>query len=751
MPGGRVAPSVSRIFISSAARSVPMSTGVAPGDSRDARQEIPAIFSGNERVREILAERVVAGSPNMVLASTYVPPDGAVAAYLLHRLLSRGDNTGVAWHSVFVNSGVEALGTVVKYLRNRHNRAGSPGSCRILVLDPTGTARYAFGHAVPGLPELVADGMAIVGTVDEFLHRIDPGWSAYVVVVDGLAGDGLAPVRSAIEVARARGAAVAWGLLGAATALETLRGSVAAADLVFLGEVVVDNEMPCGTVSLTREMFALWNNTMDSIAHVSTFGGNGLAMHMLCETLTRWRPTDRHERAAIHRMRHNRFTRSARLRMHSNTWQTRSIDLAAINMTFDRAEGVRYRHGTRTYTDLASGTGPAFRGHNVQSPEVIRTAGTAGDETSRLEAALARFTGLPIMLPAVSGQSAVDNAVLAALCCKPGRATVLTCRGNYSGKGPISLALSRTSSFFRDRDQHAFSPYPVGVIEVDLADIDGLRQALRRTDIALVWLELVQGYDCVEIPGEVLDEIEQRRATAGFLVGVDEVFTGFWRGDIDNFLTCTGRGFRPDLVALSKALSDALVPIGAALTSAEVFAQMSRAAPDMTHWLRTHYRNDMAAGLARAALEAAEHDRRGAADIAAAMDAMLRRAARSPLFAGYRRVGLLGRLVLSPRAIGARPRPSVQNYAEAVVARLIGKRCGAITLQMRFAPSTAGDGAPELIAAMAEVGAFLERLPRWTVDRTTLGSLLGTAGREIAATVLRVRETYGDRKDTTLD
>ncbi|WP_433664256.1 aminotransferase class III-fold pyridoxal phosphate-dependent enzyme [Nocardia sp. CA-128927] len=727
-----------------------MSAGVAPGGSRWARPHIVTAFSGDYgRVREVLAERVAAKSPNMVLASTYVPPDGAVAAYLLHRMFSRGDVTGTAWHSVFVNSGVEALGTVGKYLRNRHNRGGGAGACRILVLDSTGTARYAFGHAVPGLQAVVADGMVIVGTVEEFLRRLGADWESYVVVTDGITQVEMASVRIELTHARARGAVVALGLLGDEAALDTLRGSVAVADLVFLGEVGADSEMPCGTVSFTREMFALWNNTMDSIAHVSTFGGNGLAMHMLSETLMRWRPTDRHERAAIERMRRNRFARSARLRMHSNTWQTRAIDLAAINLTFDHADGVTYRLGARTYTDLASGTGPAFRGHNVQSPEAILTAGSDGDETPRLEAKLAQLTGLPIMLPAVSGQSAVDSAILAALCCRPGRATVITCRGNYSGKGPMSLALSRTSSFFRDRDEHAFSPYPVEVLEVDIDDLDGLRRALRRNDIALVWLELVQGYDCVEIPQSALDEIEHRRGPGGFLVGVDEVFTGFWRCDIDNFLTCTGRGFRPDLVALSKALSDALVPIGAAMISAQVFEQMSRAAPDMAHWLRTHYRNDMAAGLARAAVEAAEHDRQSAADIAAAMDAMFRRAARSPLFSGYRRVGLLGRLVLSPRAIGARPRPSVQNYAEAVVARLIGKRCGAITLQMRIAPSTAGDGAAEVIAAMAEVGEFLERLPRWTVDRTTLSSLVGTAGREIAATLLRVREGYGDRKDRT--
>lgn len=696
--------------------------------------------------RAVLAERVAAKLPNMVLASTYVAPDGAVAAFLLHRLLSRGDSTRVSWHTVFLNSGVEALGTVVKYLRNRHNRQSTDRACRILVLDPTETAHFAFGHAVPGLTDTGADGIEIVTTISEFVGALVAEWDSYVVVADGLSAADAARVREALATTGARAHAVAWGILDDEAALDTLRDAVPECDLVFFGEVCTAGEVPCGVVSFTRTAFALWNNPLDSVAHVSTFGGNGLALQLLCETVTRWRPTDRYERGAIDRMRRSAVVRSARLRMHSNTWQTRAIDIASINLIFDRADGVAYHAGARRYVDLASGAGPAFRGHNRQSPELIATAGTAGDETAQLAGKLGVLTGLPVLLPAVSGQSAVDNAVLAALSCRPGRGTIVTLRGNYSGKGPISMALSRTSSFFRDRDSFAFAPYPVEVIEADIDDLEGLRRTLRRDDIALVWLELVQGYDCVEVPRPVLDEIQRCRAPSGYLVGVDEVFTGFWRCDPDNFLFGTGRGVQPDVVAISKGLSDALVPIGAALISAEVFAELRRLAPPLAHWLREHYRNDMAAALALAAIEEAEGNRKGAQEVAAALEDMLARAAHSPLFDGYHRAGLLGRLVLSPRAIGANPRPSVRNYAEAVIARLVAQHCGAITLQLRLAPCTAGDYSAELVATLADVGAYLQRLPRWTVDRTALLTLFGTLGRELGASAVRVRESRSDRR-----
>ncbi|MCM6775598.1 aminotransferase class III-fold pyridoxal phosphate-dependent enzyme [Nocardia sp. CDC159] len=717
-----------------------MSTEVAADDSQLGR----AVFRGGEQVRALLAERVAATLPNMVLASSYVPPDGAVAAFLLHRVLS-GGNTSGGWHSVFVNSGVEALGTVVKYLRNRHNRTGTGGRCRILVLDRTDTVRLAFGHAVPGLSEIVDDGLEILADPAEFARRVHVSWNGYVVIGDDLTSSESALVHGALARIADRDRPVAWGVLCDERALDALPAP--GADIAFLGEVCVDGEMPCGAVSFTRRAFALWNNPLDSIAHISTFGANGLAMHLLCRTLIRRRPLDRHEWAAAARMRRNAFARSARLRMHGNTWQTRAIDIAGINLTFDHADGVTYRLGAREYIDLASGAGPAFRGHNAQTIATITSAGTTGGETERLERTLARLTGLPVLLPAVSGQSAVDHAILAALCCRPGRGVVVTCGGNYSGKGPLSLALSRTSSFFRDRDRHAFHPYPVEVVEVDPGDIDALRRTLRRPDIALVWLELVQAYDCTVIPDAVLREIDRGRAESGYLVGVDEVFTGFWRCDLDHFLTSAGRGLRPDLVAVSKALADGLLPIGAALISAEIDARLRRSAPEMHRWLRGHYRNDISAALAVAAIEAAEGDRAGAAAVADALETMLARAARSPVFSGYRRAGLLGRLVFSPKAIGSDPRPSVRNYAEAAVARLVAQHCGAITLQMRIAPCTAGGHSDELIDALSRVGEFLERLPRWAVDRTALRSLLGTLERELATAAMRLRESYGDRRN----
>lgn len=695
----------------------------------------------------MLADRVAAKNPNMVLASTYLPPDGAVACYLLHRMWSRGDTTRTRWHSIFVNSGVEAIGTVVKYMRNRVNRSGCGRACRILILDPTETAVHAFGHSVPGLSSAVDDGIAIVGDADDFCARLPGHWDGYIAVVDGIDEPGMAKVQHALASVEPQQKIIARGVLRNPSAWERLCSSVENGDVIFLGEVCTNSQIPCGTVSFTHQAFSLWNNPIDCIAHVSTFGGNGIALALLCARLAEIRPADRGELATIERIRANPTVRRARVRLHANSWQTRNIDIAGVNITFDRADGVTYTSNNRRYVDLASGAGTAFRGHNQQSPAFISSVGTQGDEVRRLERKLAALTALPVMLPAVSGASAVDNAMLAALGARPGRSTIVTLCGNYSGKGPLSLALSRTSPFFRDLDDQAFRPYPVRVIEVDVDDIASLRKALRRDDIALVWMEAALGFDCVRIPRAVLAEVDLRRESTGYLVGFDEIFTAFWRGSPGSFLASDGFSLRPDLVAVSKALSDALMPIGATMVSASVFDDLTWRAPDTSNWLRSHYRSTFGAGLALAALDAAEETHNPDPTLEAALETMLVRAVRSPVFTGYRRVGLLGKLqVVPPSRLYGPLRQLMGDGADALVARLIALNCAAITLQMRFAPCTAGIHQPELVRAFDAVGAFLEQLSLRRYHRAMVTSVAEFVALETASTIVAIRERRRDMK-----
>jgi ornithine--oxo-acid transaminase len=243
----------------------------------------------------------------------------------------------------------------------------------------------------------------------------------------------------------------------------------------------------------------------------------------------------------------------------------------------------------------------------------------------------------------------------------------------------------------------------------------------------------------------VVDAIERHRLTNDYLVGCDEVLTGFWRTHRSHFLCAGGRGLRPDVVALSKAMSDALVPVGAAMVTADVFDSAERHAPATAQWLRDVHRDDMAAGLALAAIEEGERGLGKWDVLATGLEECLRVATSSDVFGGYRRHGLLSRLVLAPDLLGANPDPGLVDHCEAVVTRFIADRCSAITLQLRILPAITSESADAVLAALERVSEELSQLSRSDVYRALGRSVAGIAVRESSTTVLRAAARWRDR------
>lgn len=708
-------------------------------------ETISEVFdSDSSQIRSAVVDRVSSKRPNMVLASTYMFPEAAEAGYLMQLWLngSGGSHSG-QWHSLFINSGTEGLSTFIKYCRNKVNRERPLVPCRILVLDTTGTSTFALGHDVPDLRSHRSDGIAVCEAVADFREKLAVhAWDSLVIFADGLDQPAIDEVEASVQ-SDAHDAVVAWGVLTDARAMERLPEVSSDADVIIVGEAITRRQIPSGVVAMTPRAFDLWNNPTDCVAHVSTFGGNGLAISMIRDELcTRVSPTGA-QRRALERMRRSALVRRARLRLHANTWQTRAMDLAGINIEFDSADGVTYGARGRTFVDLASGAGPAYRGHNRVSLTDL-AAPPCGSGVDRLEKRLQALTGLDILLPAVSGATAVDMAILAALYARPGKRVIVTVQGNYSGKGAISVSVSRTSNHFRDLDADAFRPFLADVIEIPIDDVRELDEVLGRDDVALVWLEPVQGLDCVLVPDSVIDAVNRNRRPGGYLVGVDEVLTGLWRVDSDRFLASDRRYEAIDICALSKGLSNAIVPIGAAMLSAEVFAGIEANSPRAATWLREHFRNDFSAGLAEHALGDVQNEFSGREDVEAALKEALTRASQSRVFSGFRQYGLQSRLILSPRLWGVSRRREMVDHYEAVVARLLAHSCGAITLQLRILPCVATPEYEELVKSLKSVGAYLEGLSRTKLYTTTAArSFLGVFNELLVIMTAAVEKRRG--------
>lgn len=659
--------------------------------------------AATQNALDVLGTRIFAGQPNMLLTSSYVPPAAVACSYLLDRLLA-ADRPGTKtnrWRSVFTNSGFESLSTVIKFAKNRNNRLLDGRRERITVLDVTGNARHALGLTVPGLHAASRENIGVCDDPAEFRALGGIVAATMIVIADGLTYPQVRSLLADLRAEQQQHALTAVGVLWDEELLDHLGELAADADIVFLGEALSGNTIPVGSVSTREHLFALWNNPVDSIAHISTFGCNGMAMALALQTLQNRIGVGDYDRRAVEAILHQPRVKHARQRMHANPWQARLIELAGLDFQFLRAHGVTYRCAEGEFIDLGSGAGTAFRGHNT----VGTLPGIDGlhRASERLRTELEDLTGLGTLLPAVSGASSVDKAILAALAARPGRPTVLTATGNFSGKGTLSVALSRTSSFFKDRDTDAFAPHPYQILECPLDDPQAWEAALNRDDIALVWMEPAQGIDCVPIPEEILQLVAAHRSADGYLVGFDECFTGYWRGDATSFLMTGNRDVDPDIVAIAKSMSDGIVPIGAALVKSSVFDAIRANAPELAEWLLTSYYSDLTAHFALEALVSGRHEAAVNNDVVEALDACLRASERSPMFQQSSRVGLLGRLTLTSRLNWLTRDHTVREYLEAVVSRRIADKHGAITLQMRLVPSTASEFTRDLTGKLHEL------------------------------------------------
>ena len=685
--------------------------------------------TGVQAALSVMGERIGRRAPNMVLTSSYIPPAAVACSYLLNRLLSVATDAPTEWRSVFTNSGLESLATVLKFVKNRNNRLLDGRREHIAVLDRTGHARHALGLTVPRLHAAARGNVVVCDDIEEFLALGGTVGATTIIIGDGITPTALESVLARVRADAQRHALCAVGVLSDYALLPRLRSLGQTSDIVFLGEVLSRQAVPVGAVSIRQHAFSLWSNPVDSIAHISTFGCNGLAMDLACQTLESQTGLHSYDHSAVDAITANDRIKQARQRMHGNPWQARSIELAGLNFRFVSADGVTYQCDDGPYVDLGSGAGTAFRGHNQITD--LPTVHALDGATARLETELADLTGLPIMLPAVSGASSVDKAVLAALAARSGRPAVVTAAGNFSGKGTLSVALSKTSSFFRDRDSDAFAPHPFKVIECPLDDPQAWADALGRDDVALVWMEPALGVDCVAIPQQILDLVAQHRARSGYLVGFDECFTGFWRGDNTAFLMSRALGQTPDVVAIAKSMSDGLVPIGAVLLAEHVHNDIRAHAPELAEWLRTTHASDFTAHFALHALQVGRRDAADNSALVQALEDCLRAAESSPVFDASARIGLLGRLTLTDRLGWLTQSHTLKEYLEAVVSRRIADHCRTITLQMRVVPSTAGRDHERITAALGDMATYLADFTFADLARGVARSVIGSAAREV--------------------
>jgi acetylornithine/succinyldiaminopimelate/putrescine aminotransferase len=450
---------------------------------------------------------------------------------------------------------------------------------------------------------------------------------------------------------------------------------------------------------MSYEAYKVWNNPIDAFAHSSTFAANAVVLTIMIETLRRKGYVTKEQEQVLARIRNDRRTRNIHFGKFVNPTSALILESFNHDFEFEHAEGgtMTLRNGRRLI-DCASGTGANLRGHNPRDlyDEVLAVHNPERNYVKELSEKLYSITGFDDFFPAVSGATSVELALTLAQLARPERRKIVTFRGNFSGK---TLAAQNVSRYGPQRSAslpEAFAPYYPYVNFVDLNSptvAADLSLALSDPEVGLLWCELVQGYECIKISGDILRIIMQAKVRNSVLVGIDEVLTGVWRASDTEFLYHQSTELVADLVTIAKPLSDMTLPIGGCLLRSsfvDEIASINRDSVNIIGSLRRRYHHNLSAHIASHALDAVDRPDmqslriKERTTLSAGLSSIVRR---SRLYSSVSGSGALLRLSLNRRYFPCQPNSVFEELIDTSLEELIIDRCGVLLGRGRFFPA----------------------------------------------------------------
>lgn len=616
----------------------------------------PASAATFDLIRRLNQER----RPTFLIPTKFISAEAAQVGLLFDRRFN-GGRAGAArrtYKSFFANSRFEALQGAIKIARHRAlmRKGRDP---EVLVHDPAGALALFVDPLGRGPRDAFLPGIRLFPTLAELARAAAASPRAAGIVVHSGPEESAEEAGRLLADCRARGFVTVLDESGTDLARE--EGWVArlpvAPDVVVTGEELTGREIPFGAFSMTDDTYRPWNTLRTCLLHSSTYSGNVLALSRVRDRLL---AADPGAAAACEAIAADPRARLRAFSRHVNPRMVRLYAMTGLDLDPVRAEGailtLREAGGEeRQVLDCVSGGGAVIRGHAPADlvPEVLETHDPAVDYPEELRRHLAAATGLPCAFPAVSGATAVEIAMSLALLANPDRRRIVTFVGNYAGKILLPLIGSEGEGV---RDP--FHPLYPAVVYIDPFAADAaerLARELTSGEVALVWFEVIQGGSEKAVPQPLLDLIERHRAAGGYLVGVDEILTGI--GRTGRFLAHPGRIGTPDLLTLSKALSDGSFPTAVALAAEQVRERAAAARPDVVAAFERLYRHPLAAHIALHLLrkvdemDLAGHVRQVAPILGEGLRKM---AAESPLIRAVRGEGLLYCLEFDDRRLPVR-------------------------------------------------------------------------------------------------
>lgn len=252
------------------------------------------------------------------------------------------------------------------------------------------------------------------------------------------------------------------------------------------------------------------------------------------------------------------------------------LSLLDFDRSYPRAEGVRV-WGTdgSEYLDFLGGYGSLNIGHN--HPKVWEAIEKVKGRPAILQATLSPLVGalaknLATITPGNlkhtffcnSGAEAVEGALKTARLATA-KERIVYAENSFHGK--TFGALSVTG---RVKYQKPFEPLVPGCVAIPFGDLAALERELSKGDVAGFIVEPIQGEGGVVVPPVgFLKGAEELCHRYGSLLIVDEIQTGF--GRTGKMFACEYEEVKPDILCLAKSLGGGLMPVGAFVSTEEVW------------------------------------------------------------------------------------------------------------------------------------------------------------------------------------
>ncbi|WP_003542956.1 aspartate aminotransferase family protein [Desulfotomaculum nigrificans] len=252
------------------------------------------------------------------------------------------------------------------------------------------------------------------------------------------------------------------------------------------------------------------------------------------------------------------------------------LSLINFDTQFVSARGVSvYDAQGNEYLDFLGAYGALNLGHN--HPEVLAVIQKVNSLPNLLQASINGLAGalahnLAHLTPGNlqrsffcnSGAEAVEGALKLAKIAT-GRQKFIYCHNSFHGK--TFGALSVTG---REKYQQPFKPLMANCVGVPYGDLDALKHELMTKEAAAFIVEPLQGEGgIIEPPPGYLAQAKRLCAQYGTLFIADEVQTGL--GRTGTFFACDAEDIVPDILCMAKSLGGGIMPIGAYITSDEIW------------------------------------------------------------------------------------------------------------------------------------------------------------------------------------